>query len=759
MDIVEKYCCDGSCLSRVCLGVKENAVKLVNQLKAQVCQKSESEVRQHLANYLEHATIKAPSHNGPPHYEVNIALHGDSPLYVCRYAFANIFEVSVHTIERIMRDLREGRTDFDSQKRLPNISVSDSAAAQQELKDIQHHFGIQFSKEEREAILISDTPAALAALTWMNDHFDIEGFGDADEKHIDLLTEDHYLGVYHTYTSSNEAEHSLSYKHFTQIWRLLFHHVRLKEFQEIPGTCPQCAMLKEAFSRADDRDTKRWLRLLVVLHKRDYMAEKICLYDRRHESRLNPEATAHIHTDTMGRQHSAFPFMGNDTAFKEPLAHRMQGTINHGHGRCSIMRTFNNISSGANPVIHALLLEIEGMKRRGPLPPTLSITLDGSKDNWAHACLFYGELLVVKGVFSEVFFTRLVAHHGAEDVDAWFGHIRDHTHVRHIYLLERYDELIRASSSKPCDIYNVYAMADYKRAADESIGSGFHKYCTGQESIHQFHFTAVSISAYFPAGLCTMWCHYLGALYHVLSENHLKPGGLDYTAKKSKWYPEATQDRPAGTYLIRSLPTAPFPPAPFVPGCAEEMKNSLRCALSTFREDEVKEGWTQWANEKFPESDSVSQYLRKHPSEFYLPLKESLFSTPATDIPMIPRHESVYTMTVQEAEDKPVTVFADKVRTAPHANEPTRRKRKQLESAADDESGVSDDDAELMSSRVEYNWRPVVDLSRVPSRLGDVSKYIGRVFKDIDDMDEAQNPFTYGKVVALVACDAERDFF
>jgi hypothetical protein len=39
-----------------------------------------------LAKYLEHATIEVHSLNGLPHYAVNIASHGDSLLYLRRYA-------------------------------------------------------------------------------------------------------------------------------------------------------------------------------------------------------------------------------------------------------------------------------------------------------------------------------------------------------------------------------------------------------------------------------------------------------------------------------------------------------------------------------------------------------------------------------------------------------------------------------------------------------------------------------------------------
>jgi hypothetical protein len=363
------------------------------------------------------------------------------------------------------------------------------------------------------------------------------------------------------------------------------------------------------------------------------MSQKIALYCRHEEARENPKEIADLHLDGMTRTHSMFPSVGQDYTFPKPLGHKMEGLINHNR-RQHILHTFQNVKSGTNIAIHLVLLELEWMYDNHDLPPTIFLQIDGGSENTSRAFIILCELLIARRLCKHLYLTRLVASHGYEDIDAWFGNISKLTRTKHIATMKRFQELISKCSTLLCEYDEAFVIPDYKLKLDQLMGSGFKNYSKGPEAIHQWWFQAVDVCDDFPFGVKTMGRHYCGESYTVIIKDESKLCNLNFQTKKCEWMPLAkdTGRQVDGTYFLRDWPTPLLRPSPFRHNSHVAFMETYHCAHEMFNSEEYRQWWDNWMATKVPQTDNVFEYISHHPLAWKVPLYDKIFNTSEANV-------------------------------------------------------------------------------------------------------------------------------
>eukprot|EP01036_Dinobryon_divergens_P034074 gene34074-44025_t len=286
-----------------------------------------------------------------------------------------------------------------------------------------------------------------------------------------------------------------------------------------------------------------------------YMGEREQYAARIRDAMNNPGLFCSIISDGMAQSHCELPYFGNSYSFPEPLTQHFQGCLNHGRS-FTIFRTFHNVFQDSNAQIHSFLLTLEETAKAegGILPDTIYYQIDGGSENTASI---------------------------------------------------QYEQLIKDAFGKTIPVYvkDLWVIPDYEDILLPHMDMNFGRYAKMEWTQLQFIFEAVPVDVdNFPLGVKTTYRRYSADEVIEIKPDADDECGFQEYCVESRTYPLATEGsetqpaRPAGMYLLRSMPTP----------------------------DKIKP--IEFAKE-VPESDDVQQYLEKFPDRMHIPFGSELFGT------------------------------------------------------------------------------------------------------------------------------------
>jgi hypothetical protein len=174
------------------------------------------------------------------------------------------------------------------------------------------------------------------------------------------------------------------------------------------------------------------------------------------------------------------------------------------------------------------------------------------------------ELLIAKGLIAEIYLTRLPVGHTHEDIDAMFGHIWTWFRKESCHTLEEYkigvEECFR-DSSNVLDLKDVYVIPDYVKFMSKCFDD-VDRWAKKELTVHQWHFSRVKPSIYFPLGVRTLYRDYVSDKVVELKSVEKSKAvtrlgqltGYDPVTHYSRWYPDegSIRFRPiAGMYILK----------------------------------------------------------------------------------------------------------------------------------------------------------------------------------------------------------------
>ena len=175
------------------------------------------------------------------------------------------------------------------------------------------------------------------------------------------------------------------------------------------------------------------------------------------------------------------------------------------------------------------------------------------------------ELLVAKRLVTEIFFTRLPVGHTHEDIDGMFGHIWTWFRTQSCLTLEEYkqgvEHCFKSSTTATISLTDVNVVPDYVQFI-LSHTDGLDRWAKLELTVHQFHFSIVEPSIYFPLGVRVLYRDYCSDRVVELKpvENPKavtrigQLTGFDPVTHYSRWYPDehTIPFRPvAGFYFLK----------------------------------------------------------------------------------------------------------------------------------------------------------------------------------------------------------------
>jgi len=174
------------------------------------------------------------------------------------------------------------------------------------------------------------------------------------------------------------------------------------------------------------------------------------------------------------------------------------------------------------------------------------------------------ELLIAKELVAEIYLTRLPVGHTHEDIDAQFGHIWTWFRSTPCLTLDQYrrgiEECYR-SSSVNLVFKDLYVVPDYFQFLKGHFDD-VDRWAKRELTIHQFYFSRVPVSVYFPLGVRTLYRDYVSDRVVELKPVDKNRAitrvgqltGFDPVTHYSRWYPDENtipRRQVAGFFILR----------------------------------------------------------------------------------------------------------------------------------------------------------------------------------------------------------------
>lgn len=409
---------------------------------------------------------------------------------------------------------------------------------------------------------------------------------------------------------------------------------------------------------SQDSETQEQLNIAHHCHRGGMFNLERLKYKRRAaeaiQSNSGPRPTVmSLIIDGMDQNHCKCPYLGSQSTFSHPLSQHIIGVKEHGVG-LTLFRHFNNVSKSADVTIYCILRKLEDFfERHGYYPEKLYVQADGGSENANKYLLAMLELLVVKRICRDVYFTRLPVGHTHEDIDAAFAVIWSCFGSEPCETLEGYKSRIEkafAATSLHAHFEDIMIVPDYQSILEDCIISGFARMHKEEHTQLQWHFYAVAVDPMFPLGCKTTYRAYSSD--QVVEFKKQPKGqcvskvgrytGLEPHTLFCRWYPSSKCDPNRlgveGFYILTKLPVCPIglgtfmKPCDFEAGSTEEIN---KCILEVHREwqafdthKEIISEWSKWRAEYAPLSDNASEYLadRRTRRHYNMPLRLILFN-------------------------------------------------------------------------------------------------------------------------------------
>ena len=187
--------------------------------------------------------------------------------------------------------------------------------------------------------------------------------------------------------------------------------MQTRKRKSVTGKCEICAHLSFLRRKKFSKQNMDHVMKLHALHKLGFMGERIFYYHRRQAAIDYPEQCISMITDGMAQLHSILPWQAGINQFSRTLPQHLQGTLVHGQS-VYVYRTFNNVKLNANHQVHAMLLQLENIRKKSPtntLPPTIYLQVDGGAENANWLVLAMSSYLVSQNLagITSIVVTRL----------------------------------------------------------------------------------------------------------------------------------------------------------------------------------------------------------------------------------------------------------------------------------------------------------------------------------------------------------------
>ena len=155
---------------------------------------------------------------------------------------------------------------------------------------------------------------------------------------------------------------------------------------------------------------------------------------------------------------------------------------------------------------------------------------------------------MAKGLLAEIYLTRLPVGHTHEDIDAQFGHIWTWFRTCPCLTLDQYregiEECFRASSVK-LSFRDIYVIPNYFKFMKGHFDD-IDRWAKRDLTVHQFYFSRVPASVYFPLGVRVLYRDYVSdkvVEFKPTERNRAvtrvgQLTGFDPVTHYSRWYPD-----------------------------------------------------------------------------------------------------------------------------------------------------------------------------------------------------------------------------
>lgn len=359
--------------------------------------------------------------------------------------------------------------------------------------------------------------------------------------------------------------------------------------------------------------------------------------------------------DGMDQGKCLIPYAGRMDNFTHALHQHITGVKEHGVG-LTIYRTTETVGKGANMTIYCILDRLEKFNQRHHYyPETLYVQLDGGPENANKYVLAMLELLVVKRICKEVWYTRLPTGHTHEDIDGCFGIIWSALCTEPLITMDDWKvaiEKVFKESTIKAEIMDVWTVPNFVSTIEPCIIAGLGRLHKDLNTQHQWRFRAVETHQFFPLGCKTTYRAYSS---DCVVEFVRKPRnsciseigrftGLEATRLYCRWFPsrECDPGRPnvEGLYLLERVPSvalfpgAIFPPPAAIPeNATQKIRACLNEIISRFHIIEhwtVRNWWSTFGRKYVPLSNDPNEYvqqLRSHNIPYHVPLQSMLYSS------------------------------------------------------------------------------------------------------------------------------------
>lgn len=282
--------------------------------------------------------------------------------------------------------------------------------------------------------------------------------------------------------------------------------------------------------------------------------------------------------DGMDQHKCTIPYCGGQKSFgNNALSQHITGVKEHGVN-LKLYRTISTVGKSANLTIHCILLKLEEfLDRNHKFPEKLYVQVDGGCENANKYVLGLLELLVIKRICKEVYYTRLPTGHTHEDIDACFGTIWKALREAVSETTDQWDNHITTAFGETtlnAVIEDIWTIPNYEELIGPCIIDGLGRLHRDLRTQHQWRFSAVKRCQFFPFGCKTTFRAYSAdAVVEFIRKPPLncmsnigRSTGLEATKVYCRWFPSADcspRTRPGveGMYILESLPVCATGPS------------------------------------------------------------------------------------------------------------------------------------------------------------------------------------------------------
>lgn len=364
--------------------------------------------------------------------------------------------------------------------------------------------------------------------------------------------------------------------------------------------------------------------------------------------------------DGMDQGKCLMPYAGRMDHFANAMHQHVTGVKEHGVG-LTIYRSTETVGKGANLTIHCILDRLEKFyQRHHYYPETLYVQVDGGSENANRFLLGMLELLAVKRVCKDIWYTRLPKGHTHEDIDGCFGIIWSALCTEPLVTMDDWKAAVEKmfdGSAIKAEVRDLWIIPDYASIIEPCVIANLGKLHREQNTQHQWRFRAVERHQYFPFGCKTTYRAYSSdCVVEFIRKPRLtciseigRYTGLEATRLYCRWFPsrECDPNRPnvEGFYLLQNIPSIALfpgaivpPPAALPQNAIDKIKSCLHEIRSRFHIIEnfaVREWWKNFEKRYLPPSNDSMAYLnqlRRQYIPYHVPLQTVLYG-PDTIVP------------------------------------------------------------------------------------------------------------------------------